>query len=175
METIEAIRTVRVVRRFSDQPIDDETLVELVHAARRAGSSKNLQRWSFLVVRERATLERLASVGPYARHVAGAAAAVALIVPRPEGTAWEPSESHFWDLGRAAQNLVLAAWDRGLGSVPATVYDEPLCRSILGYPADRYCGYVMSLGHPADPEDLARPPKAGGRVSLDDVLHWETW
>jgi nitroreductase len=41
-----------------------------------------------------------------------------------------------WDLGRAAQNMTLAAWELGIGSVPATVYDQPLARELLGYPAD---------------------------------------
>ena len=175
METWEAIRTIRVVRRFSDRPIEDDALRQILDAARHAGSSKNLQRWAFQVVRDRATLERLSHVGAYAGHLAGANVAVATIVPRPQDGAWEPSESVMWDLGRAAQNMVLAAWDLGIGSAPATVYDEPLCRSILGYPEDRYCGYVWSLGYPADPSDLTRAPKAGGRVGLDDIVHWERW
>jgi nitroreductase len=175
VETLDAIRTVRVVRRFSDRPIADSDLRRILDAARHAGSSKNLQRWAFQVVRDRATIEQLSTVGPYARHVAGANVAVALIVPRSSDGRWDPSESVMWDLGRAAQNLVLAAWDLGIGSAPATVYDEPRCRSILGYPEDRYCGYVFSLGYPADPADLTRPPKAGGRVMLDEIVHWERW
>jgi nitroreductase len=175
METREAIRTIRVVRRFSDRRIEDDVLGQILDAARHAGSSKNLQRWAFQVVRDRATLERLSHVGAYAGHLAGANVAVATIVPRPDDGNWEPAESVMWDLGRAAQNMVLAAWELGIGSAPATVYDEPLCRSILDYPEDHYCGYVWSLGYPANPEDLTRVPKAGGRVTLDDIVHWERW
>jgi nitroreductase len=175
LETREAIRTVRVVRRFDERRIEDGDLRQILDAARHAGSSKNLQRWAFLVVRERETLERLSHVGAYAGHVAGANVAVATIVPRAADGSWEPSESVMWDLGRAAQNLVLTAWELGIGSAPATVYDERLCRSILGYPEDHYCGYVWSLGYPADPSDLTRPPKAGGRVGLDGLVHAERW
>jgi nitroreductase len=175
METREAIRTIRVVRRFSDRPIEDDVLRQILNAARHAGSSKNLQRWAFQVVRDPATIQRLSHVGPYATHLAGANVAVATIVPRPEDDDWEPSESVMWDLGRAAQNMVLAAWELGIGTAPATVYDERLCRSILEYPEDHFCGYVWSLGYPANPEDLTRAPKAGGRVSIDDIVHWENW
>jgi nitroreductase len=175
METREAIRTIRVIRKFSDRPIEDDALRQILDAGRHAGSSKNLQRWAFQVVRDRTTIERLSHVGPYASHLSRANVAVATIVPRPDGGAWDPSESVMWDLGRAAQNMVLAAWELGIGTAPATVYDEPLCRSILEYPEDRYCGYVWSLGYPADPADMTRPPKAGGRVDLDEIVHWERW
>ncbi len=175
MDTLEAIRTVRVIRRFSEAPVTDEEVRAILNAARRAGSSKNLQRWEFIVVRDRGTLGRLANVGPFADHLAGANVAVAMLVPRPPDGAWAPAESVMWDLGRAAQNMVLAAWAMGIGSAPATAYDEPLCRSILGYPEDRYCGYVWSFGRPQSASDLTRPPKAGGRHELDEMVHQERW
>ncbi len=175
METRDAIRSIRVVRTFSDRRIEDDAMRQILDAGRHAGSSKNLQRWAFLVVRDRETIERLSHVGPYARHLAGANVAVATIVPRPGDGDWDPAELVMWDLGRAAQNMVLAAWEMGIGSAPATVYDEPLCRSILEYPEDRFCGYVWSFGYPADPADLTRAAKAGGRVGLDDIVHWERW
>jgi nitroreductase len=70
---------------------------------------------------------------------------------------------------------MLHAWELGVGSCPVTVYDHDLVREVLALPADRWCGYLLSLGYPADPEDLTRPPKAGGRRPLDDVLHREQW
>jgi nitroreductase len=167
-----AIRTQRVVRRFSPQPIDDATLEAILNAGRRAGSSKNLQRWSFIVVRDRDRLEALAGVGHYADHLAGAALAIALVTPNP--SAGGP-HSILWDLGRAAQNMTLLAWARGIGSVPATVYDQPLCRSLLGYPADQHCEYLLSFGYPSDREALTAPPRAGGRRPLDELVHHETW
>ena len=59
--------------------------------------------------------------------------------------------------------------------MPATVYDQDLARTLLGYPADRYCEYLLSFGYPADASALAAPPKAGGRLALGDVVHEERW
>ncbi len=71
--------------------------------------------------------------------------------------------------------MALAAWARGIGSCPATVYDQDLARAILGYPATHHCEYVLSFGRPADPADLTRPNRAGGRKPLDPMVHAERW
>ena len=168
-----AIRTKRMVRRFEDRPLAPEHLQRIVDAGRHAGSSKNKQRWDFLVVEDRATLRRLVAVGPFAEHVGGAAAAIGLVTPDPTPPGASPSL--VWDAGLAAENMMLAAWELGVGSCPATVYEQTVAREILGYPADRWCGYLLSFGYPADPADLTRPPRAGGRRPLEDVLHRERW
>jgi len=173
VEVEEAIRTLRVVRQFSPNPVGDDDLVAILNAGRRAGSSKNLQRWHFIVVRDRQRMEQLANVGPFAAHLAGGAAAICLVTPDP--AAADSPLSVMWDLGRAAQNMVLVAWSRGLGSVPATVYDHELCREILAYPPDRHCEYILNFGHPAAPGTLARPPRRGGRLSLAEVAFSEQW
>jgi nitroreductase len=175
----EAIATIRVVRSFAKRPLEPDHLDRIVHAGRRAGSSKNLQRWTFIVCQDRAQLQALAAVGPFAGHLAGAAAGIALVTPDPLGVPdprGDPAPlSIMWDLGRAAQNMVLAAWELGIGSVPATVYEHEVARRLLGYPADQHCEYVLSFGYPADPTDLTRPPKAGGRRDLDDMVREERW
>ena len=173
MDVWTAIRTKRMVRRFEGRPLAPEHIDRIVDAGRHAGSSKNKQRWDFVVVEDRATLQRLAEVGQFAGHVAGAAAAVAVVTPDP--TRPGASLSLVWDAGLAAENMLLAAWELGIGGCPATVYDQPLTRGILGYPEDRWCGYVLSFGYPADAEDLTRPPRAGGRKPLDEVTRREHW
>jgi nitroreductase len=101
------------------------------------------------------------------------ALAIALVTPDP-ATADSPL-SVMWDLGRAAQNMVLVAWARGLGSVPATVYEHELCRQILGYPDDNHCEYILSFGHPAAAGTLTRPLRRGGRRSIGEIVSSERW
>jgi nitroreductase len=172
METWQAINTVRVVRKFSDEPIADDHLERILNAGRRTGSSKNDQHWAFVVVRDRKHLGELAAVGHYAGHLAGAALAIALVTPNADG---HYNNSVMWDCGRAAQNMVLAAWELGIGSVPATVYDHDLASRLLGLPDDRRCDFLLSFGHPADPAKLTAPNRAGGRVSLAELVHEERW
>lgn len=168
-----AVAAKRAVRRFADLPIEDQVMARILDAGRHAGSSKNLQRWTFVVCRDRAHLTDLAAVGPWAGHLAGAAAAVALVTPDPKA-AGAPL-SILWDLGQAAGNMMLVAWELGIGSVPATVYDHELARRLLGYPTDQHCEFLLSFGYPADPTDLTRPPRAGGRQAPAEVIRDERW
>ena len=173
MDTWTAISTKRAIRAFADRPLEPAHLERILRAGRHAGSAKNLQRWDFIVCRERAHLAELAAVGPWAGHLARAAVAVALVTPDPRAPA--APLSIMFDLGQAAQNMMLAAWELGIGSVPATVYDQDLARRLLGHPADRHCEYLLSFGYPADPGLLTAPLRPGGRKPLASIVHEERW
>lgn len=173
METWDAILTYRAIRSFADRPLADEHIDRILRAGRRAPSSKNTQRWNFVVCRDRGHLGELAGVGPFAGHVAMAGAAVALVAP-----AADDPDQHGWvmfDLGQAAQNMLLAAWDVGIGGVHAAVYDGPLAHKLLGYPEGYRCDLIISFGYPGDPTLLEARPARGGRRPLGDVVHWERW
>jgi nitroreductase len=172
MQTWRAITSVRVVREFTDRALAAEHLDRILNAGRRAGSSKNEQRWGFIVVRDHKHLGELAKVGRYAGHLAGAAVAIALVTPDEKGPR---NNSVMWDLGRAAQNMVLAAWELGVGSVPATVYDHDMAAGLLGLPNDQRCDFLLSFGYPADESKLTAPNRRGGRVPLRKVVHEERW
>lgn len=173
MNVLEAIGGLRVVRRYADRPLAEAHLTAILNAGRRASSSKNRQRWDFIVVTDRERLVALSAVGPYAGHVARAAAAVALVIPDPGAS--ERPHSVAWDLGLASQNMILAAWELGIGSCPITVYEPDLARSILGFPADHACEQLLAFGYPANPDDLTRPLKPGGRRPFDEIVHRERW
>ena len=173
MDTWTSVSTKRAIREFADRPIEEDRLHRILDAGRHAGSSKNLQRWEFVVCRDREHLRELSAVGPWAGHLAGAAVGIALVTPDP--AAADAPLSVMFDLGQAAGNMMLVAWEMGIGSVPATVYEHDLARRLLGYPADRHCEYILSFGYPADPSVLSAPRQAGGRRSLDEIVHDERW
>ena len=168
-----AILRKRAIRAFADRPLAPAHLERILNAGRRAGSSKNSQRWAFIVCRDRAHLRELSVVGPWAGHLAGAAVGIALVTPDPTST--EAPLSVMFDLGQAAENMMLAAWELGIGSVPATVYDHDLARRLLGYPADQHCEFLLSFGYPADPAKLSAPNRTGGRVALAEIVREERW
>jgi len=169
MDTWQAINSVRVVRQFTGRPLAPEHLDRILNAGRRAGSSKNQQRWTFIVVHDRERLRELTAVGRYADHLAGAAVAIALVTPDEKGSTLP------WDLGRAAQNMVLAAWELGMGSAPATVHHHQIAAQLLGLPRDQRCDFLLSFGYPADPSQLTAPNRAGGRKALETLVHEERW
>jgi nitroreductase len=172
MNVWEAINSVRVIRDFDARPLSHEHEARILNAARRTASSKNEQTWGFVVIHDREHLRELTAVGKYADHLAGAAMAVALVTP-DEAAGWR--NTRMWDLGRAAQSMVLAAWELGIGSAPATVFEQDLARELLGLPADRRCNYLLSFGYPTDPSLLSAPNKQGGRKPLEALVHEERW
>jgi nitroreductase len=169
MQTWDAITSRRNVRTFETRPIPDEDLERILEAGRRSPSSQNWQPWDFVLVTDRAQLRELAGVFRGAYHVAGAAAAIAIVGPVSDN---EFHRAQF-DLGQAAMSMALAAADLGIGSSHAGVADLELARRVLGLPADRDWVLLMSLGYPADrPLSPVRKPD---RRPLADVAHRGRW
>ncbi|MGZ6328736.1 MAG: nitroreductase family protein, partial [Candidatus Limnocylindrales bacterium] len=104
------MRRVRSVRSFRPDPVPDEFLTEILEVARWTGSGSNRQPWTFVVVRERATLSAIAAASPNARHVAGAAAAIVIVM---DG---DMPEIETFDEGRVAERILVAATALGLAS-----------------------------------------------------------
>jgi nitroreductase len=171
MDAWDAIRTRRNVREFDDRPIPPEDLDRIVAAAALAPSSMNEQRWAFIVCRDKGTLDELSRAGDYADHVARAAAAIAFLTPRADDVA--ERESIAFDLGQAVENAMLAAWELGIGSCHASVYDESRVRALVAYPPEMTCDLVVSFGYPADPASLVPPGSRGGRKPIPDLRHDE--
>jgi nitroreductase len=79
MNVIDAIQYRRAVRLFSERPVPQDVIEQILRAGMRAQSSKNTQPWLFVVVRERETLSALSTLGKFAGHVAGANFAVCFV------------------------------------------------------------------------------------------------
>ena len=171
METWDAITARRNVREFDGRPIASDHLDRILEAGRRSPSSKNEQPWDFVVVTQRAALQRLADVWRFGRHIAGAAAAIALLSPASEDP--DARETYAFDLGQAGMSMMIAAADLGIGSCHSAIGDQAMARTLLGFPEDRECVIILSLGYPA-----ARPLSPIERVdrrAFDAVVHRERW
>ncbi len=164
MPVTESIRTFRAVRRFTDQPLPEEAIRTILNAGRRAQSSKNTQPWHFIAIRDRNTLRQLSECGRYAGHLAGAAFAVALVF----------SVSDRFDVGQVAAYMQLAAWELGIGSCIASMWEPEKAKAILGIPEDQHFTIAISFGYPL-PEELSRPSRKNARKPFDEVVFWERW
>ena len=169
------IRSLRVVRRFSERAVPDEVLEDMLEVARWTGTSKNTQPWHLVVVRERETLSAVAKLGQFAGHIAGADVAIALVMD---------SRNNAFDCGRLAERLMLAAWSHGVGSCIGSIWpdnNERSAKELLGVPKDRWLHQVISFGYPADADATrvsATPGAAGmlpsiGRRPRSEVVSWE--
>ena len=167
-ETFDIIRTKRAVRQFTDQPISDKVVDSILTAGRLSGSAKNMQPWHFVAVRERETLIRLSQCGAFAGHLAGAALGIALATPDPFFRLTVP-----FDLGRAAQNMMLTAWAEGIGSEMATIYNSDQARGVLGIPPEFVVVWCISFGYPV--ETTPHPARKEGRRKPDEVIHYDKW
>ena len=171
MDTLEALHARRNVRVYQDAPLPAEDLNRILEIGRRTPSSKNMQRWDFVVVTDRAQLEQLSEVWMGAHMVATSAATIALIAPVADDPAIRNS-IHF-DLGQAAMAMMTAAAGLGIGSCQTYVEDQAMARQVLGHPEDKMCAWLIAMGYPADrPLTPVRKPL---RRAYEDVIHMGGW
>jgi nitroreductase len=171
VETWDALRSRRNVREFSEQHVSEADLERILEAGRLAPSAKNWQPWDFVLVTDREQLRELTGVWQGAWHAAGAAAAIAIVAPEPEDARWRDLLQY--DLGHATMAMMLTAADLGVGTCHSSVQDQDLARTILGFPDDRFCAYLVSLGYHAD-RPLA-PLRRLNRRPFDEVVHRGRW
>jgi nitroreductase len=163
MDTHVSIRTKRDSREYDTRPISDDALDRILQAGRMAGSSKNTQPWRFVVLREEASRAALAECGQFAKHVPPAPLAIAIVLTPGGGP---------FDAGRAAQNMMLAAWADGITSCPVAMHDQDCATKTLGLPADHRVAMVISFGYPKSKASLHRGIP---RTPMSDLVRYERW
>ena len=166
IDRYDPILRLRALRSYSDESLPDDLVERLLEAARWTGSSKNLQNWSFIVV-DGDQKERLSGCGDFTDPLIAAPVAFALV---------EEAGGYEFDIGRVAQNVMLAADALDLASCPITLHREDDAGATLGLPEGARCRYAVALGYPAGD---AAPWKFGGRKAMGDVAfrnrHGESW
>jgi nitroreductase len=164
----DAIRSRRDVREFDERPIADADLDQILEAGRRSPSSRNWQPWDFIVVTDPQQLAELAKVWRGGGHVARSAATIALIAPADDERRRAP-----FDLGQVTMSIMLAAAGLGIGSGHSSVGDQELARQVLGFPEDKTCAFLITLGYPAG-RPLA-PIRHPDRRPLEEIVHRGRW
>ncbi len=170
MNVSDAIRLKRAVRKFQNKPLPKEVVQAILNAGRRSQSSKNTQAWRFIAIQDKGILKALSECGEWAGHIAGAALCVAILTPEPT----EKFQTMF-DAGQAAAFMQLTAWELGVGSCPASLYEFDKSRAILGFPAEWHLRIALSFGYALEEEKLSASPKKGGRMPLDELVHIDKW
>ncbi len=159
-DTYDFILKLRAIRQYTDVPVSNEDLEKILEAARWTGSSKNTQKWAFLVYTEREELDRLAECGSFTDPIRNARAAIVL-VQEPEG--------YEFDIGRVAQNIMLAAKAIGVASCPITLHKQDVVGKVVALEEGQVARYAVALGYPSDD---AAPAKFGGRKDSERLVRW---
>lgn len=157
------IKGLRVVRQFTSDPIPEADINRILEVGRWTGSSKNTQRWLFVPLRDAEARERVAACGSFTVPLRNATFGVAL-VRLPEG--------YEFDIGRVAQNMMLAAASLGIGSCPVTLHNTECARQVLDLPEGFGCRYAIAFGYKdAEAERQARAQRRyGGRKPMEEVV-----
>ena len=167
MDAYLAIVSRREGRRYAERPVPENVTRRILDAGRVAGSAVNRQPWTFHVVESPDIRERLAETVFAPDNVRGASLVIAISVSGrgPVG----------FDAGRAAQNMLLAAWNEGLDSTPNGMPDRQRTAEVLGLAADEEPVIVLTFVYPVRPRDPeARSAdewiRAANRKPLEDVV-----
>lgn len=165
MDVLDAIKTVLSVRKYRVEPVPDDVIQQVLEAGRLTASAGNGQKWDFILVQGRAKLEELAANSPSGPYTAHAAFAIVVVT---ENSAFGTS-----DASRAIQNMTLAGWSLGLGSVWVGFPDMlTQINPLLNIPEDLVVAAILPFGYPADPS-LGKGIKK--RKPFDEVVHWGSW
>jgi nitroreductase len=171
METWDAIRARRNTRSYLPDPVPAADLDRIAEAGWRTPSAGNRQHWDFVIVTDREQLQQLSTVWQGAGHVAGAAAAIALVIPVYDDD--HAKLVSYYDLGQATFAMMVAAADLGIGTGHSSVGDKDKARAILGVPADHEVAFLLSVGYPADRP--LKPIVKPNRRPIDEVVHHGSW
>lgn len=177
METIEAIKSRRSIRKFKEDKIPHEILEKIIHSATYAPSWKNTQITRYIAVDSNEIKEKIAlSYVPdfNKKTILNAPMLLALSIVRnragyerdgsfstSKGSGWE-----MFDCGIASQTLCLSAHDYGLGTVVMGVFDNEEISTILNIPEEQDLVVLIAIGYP---DEAPIMPK---RKELQDVLRY---
>ena len=164
MDALTAIAGKRDRREFSSEPVTEEDINRVLAAGRMAGSAKNAQVTRMIVVTDPTDRERMAACGDFTKWIGSAPVIVVFVVPVDLG--------RLFDIGRMAQNVMIAAHALGLASCPVTFHHQDRVREILGVPSDHEGPMAVTLGHPS-PAPSRRP--SAPRIPLDQLVHRGRW
>ena len=147
MDVIEAIKSRRSVREFTDEVVNDETLEEIIDAGRWAPSGLNNQAWRFIVVSDKGSKEKLSILTNYGSIIKDASVLIAVFLDRNE---MYDHTKDVQSIGACIQNMLLAIHSMGLGAVwlGEILRKKEIVNSVLDVPDPLELMAVLALGHP---------------------------
>jgi len=169
----EVMRTRRVTRAFTSEPVADELLTRIVAAARWASSAGNRHVHKFFITRDPAKIDLVRAFAPGMLAVPPALIVILFDdkVADREGLQ-AGDDANMIDVGTSAQNMMNMAHALGLGSCPVTSFSKSGVAAALGLPATLTPELMLMIGHPR-PVERGLRANAPKPVRIEDLTIWE--
>jgi len=168
------IRTRRVARSFTEEPVDESDLRKLLESARWALSAGNRYINKFLVVQDPARIRLVRAVSP--GMLAWPPALIVILTDLDKAAEEQVQVGRDTavavDVGTAAMNMSLMAHALGLGSCPATSFSRSGVAAALELPSTMIPEFILQLGHPA-PQPRVMRAGASTRLTVESLTYWE--
>jgi nitroreductase len=165
MDTFTAIASKRDARSYAADPIPGPTVERILQAGRVSGSAKNRQERRFVVLET--TREQASAAVTRPSNLQRATLAIAIVTS--DDSSWTG-----FDVGRASQNMMLAAWNDGVTSCPNAIADQDLLHGPLGLGEGERVAVILSFGQNAGRDPEAKSAEAwvegADREPLDDLV-----
>ncbi len=180
MTVFEAIMKRRSVRKFKPDELPDEVVNKMLEAARFAPSWANTQCWRFVIVKQKETREKLCEAFPPKNPGFSTLMNAPLLVVafaekfksgfyKGEAVTNKGEYWYMFDVALALQNMVLTAWENGIGSVYLGLFDAQKVASALNIPVDYEVVAIVPFGYPDE------EPKCPPRKSLEEIVFYESY
>ena len=166
MDAYQAIIAKRDRREYTEKPIPDDVLQRILQAGRMAGSSSNSQPCRIVVLRTQEARDRIGPAGVGTAPLVKAPLGIVIV---------KKNDARDFDVGRMAQNMMVAAWAEGIVSCPVGLREEAAGRAALGLPDDWVAAIGIAFGYPAGAKDDAPTRDPRPRIPMEELVHWEKW
>jgi len=179
MELIDVIRGRRSIRKYKTDMPSDEIISYVLEAAQLAPSWANTQCWEFILVRDEAIRLKLSETLPEknpARIAVQQAPIVIAACGKKEKSGFfkgspvtDKGDWMLFDVALALQNLTLAAYEKGLGTVHTGFFDSLKAEDILNVPSDVAVIELLPIGYP-EKDGNATP-----RKQIEDFVFYDSY
>ncbi|MEA2103760.1 MAG: nitroreductase family protein [Candidatus Cloacimonadota bacterium] len=184
MSTFETIKSRRSIRKYSTRKIEDEKLNKILEAGRLAPSWQNKQCWRFIVIQNKKTINKLALKSGFiskANFFIKDAPVVIVLCGNPQNSGKMNGQNYYLvDTAIAFQQMMLVAWEMGIGSCWLGAFNEEKVKLILSIPQEIKVVALSPFGYPAKKDSLyAKAVKifagSNNRKKLETIVHNEMW
>jgi nitroreductase len=173
METLECIESRRSVRKYLDLPVEFEKIGNILNAGRLAPSAGNVQDWKFILVTEHDLRKQLAEASMQQYWMEGAPVHIVVCSQPAKSDRMYGKRGHelytIQNASAAAQNMLLAAHDQGLGACWVGAFSDTMVKRILSISEGAKPLAIITIGY-ADEE-----PKHQSKYTVDNITYIERW